>query len=160
MTISLYKCISPLRREFWCSYCSVSSDSSRSAPLTQNSARGRCQPGSALSWPALHPGALSTGKPEMNRDFLLHLEVEKRPKKFSACHVNQKLSHAVSEMLCSYPHCPTPYSWAFCLFSKSCALSVLYWHNSYISPLAQSKENLLLVKREFIEDSAEVALYS
>lgn len=89
MQISLSKCISSLGEGAWCNYCNASGDSSWSVPLAQSSARRSCWPGSGLNWPALHPGALSIGKPEKDRDFLLLLEVEKRPRKFSVCHMSQ-----------------------------------------------------------------------
>lgn len=163
--ISLSNCISPLMEGAWCSYCNTSSDSSWSVPLAQSSARRRCQPGSGLSWPALHPGALSTGKSEKERDFLLFLEVEKRPRKFSVCHLSQTYAHAVSEWLCSFTHSAQnllPQHFPDWIFPSSAPAVPCqsYWHNSYISPLAQSKQSFLLVKQEFTKDSAEVALYS
>ena len=88
----------------WCSYCNTSSDSSWSVPLALSSARSRCQPSSGLSWSAPHPGALSIGKPENKKDFPLHLEGEKRPRKFSVCHMSQTHACAVSVWLRSFPH--------------------------------------------------------
>lgn len=93
MQISLSECIYSLGEVAWCSYCNASSDSSWSVPLAWSSARRRCWHGSGLNWPALHPGPLSIGEPEKDRDFLLVLKVEKRPRKFSVCHPSQIHAH-------------------------------------------------------------------